>query len=248
MIEKLSPNRKKFLQSLGITNDTEIPSSFFEKIRSYKEDTTPAEQFYCSDYTISGYFKIPFCMSQVVGTDHERYIGKSWLEAFMDLDRGEENLEMYFQNPDYYKIDLKSSKPNTNIGLVKKDNKFYIYSKAGGGNNRMMIMKIKYLAMAEKLNPEELEKEFTFIGNTRILPQQKETTELVEELMWNHEDLNIQVKNASTDPNTPSFNLYQGDFFNQSPIKSNLSEEELIKNVNEILNFKQEQPSSKKQR
>lgn len=244
IIESLTQNKRKFLESLGIKTDSDIPKSFFDKIESFKENTTSCEQFYCEDYNFCGAYRLPFSVADIVGSDHDVYAGKSWLEAFIRLARGEEIIEEYFQNPSYYSKTLKNltlmanAPHSTNIGIVKKGKKLYVYSRAGGGNNRMILMKIKYLAMANGKNEEELEKlnnEFTFYGNVRILPENVKIPELVEKLVWDNNDLEYYVENISSSPNTRIFNILQGSILDRHLISSNLSEEEFVVQANGIL-------------
>lgn len=137
--DRLKNNQKRFLRNLGIYSDADMPTEFFGKIKSLNEDLT-SEEIYC----VSDYYK-PYCyngkldMSKLVGTDHDKYVGKSWIEAFCELSRGEDIAELYFQNPDYYKND----DPNEiDMGIIEKDGQYYISSKAGGGNNRLITLKL----------------------------------------------------------------------------------------------------------
>lgn len=169
-IEDLSPMKKKFFESIGICSTADIPNSFNEKILSLNTAISESEKFCIGDYNVCLQSQSLFSMKDLVGTDHDRYAGKTWLEAFLDLDRGDKNLELYFLNPNYYSELLANG--YSDLGLVKKDGKYYIYGPAGGGNNRLIIMKLKYLAAISKKDADlsEIDKNFTFLGNIRYVP------------------------------------------------------------------------------
>ena len=143
----LSNSQKKLLMEMGIYCDADMPEEFFEKIKSLQQDLTEAEI-----YSISDYYK-PYCydgkldMSRLVGTDHDKYANKSWIEAFSVLSRGEQIAALYLQNPDYYK---NESIENIDMGLIEKDGFYYISSKNGGGNNRLITLKLLSILQNKK--------------------------------------------------------------------------------------------------
>ena len=143
--EKLSPTKKKFLNLIGIYSDDDFPKEFYDVIKSTRDEITESEKFCVDDYRKCCCNNEHLDLSRLVGTDHDRYAGKSWIEAFSDLDRGDENIELFFQNPNYY---LNESEDDVGMGVIEKDNEFYIYSRCGGGNNRLIMMKLFYLAQS----------------------------------------------------------------------------------------------------
>lgn len=166
----------KFLRDLGIQQD-KYPSGFFDTIENLNQLLTNTEIGYCSDYDRCGGKTGTFCIKDVVGTDHERYAGHTWIDAFLDLDRGASIISKYEENPEYWE-EIKKEE-NSDFGLIKLGDKYYIFGKAGGGNNRLITMKIRYLALIEQANgnPSEIErinKEFTFVANVRELPEDYE--------------------------------------------------------------------------
>lgn len=229
IIESLTPARKRFFEELGILNDDDIPESFFDVICSYSNDFSESEKFCISEYNIAFCSDEIFSLRDVVGTSHDRYANKTWLEAFLDLDRGEELLELYFDNPLYYD-ELKKSE-NCDIGLACKDGKYYILDSAGGGNNRMIIMKIKYLAMASKENCdlEKLSSEFSFIGNVRRSPDEKTAKSIFYIMFPNGEfsSSGYRVLNKSLDIDNPLFDVVSGYSQNMSVIYENVGPEDL---------------------
>lgn len=229
LIENLTPLKRMFFESIGIFNDSDIPKPFLEPIKSLKEDLTDAERFCVSDYNISFSSISPFCIKDLVGTDHDRYAGKSWLEAFLDLDRGDENLKLYFDNPAYYHT-LQTCE-HYDFGLAKKDGKYYILGQAGGGNNRLIIMKLKYLALASKSSNrlEEIDKEYTFYANVRYVPKM-ETANNIFYLMFldgGYKASGYYVVNKSKDGNTELYDIMMGSPFNPTVVNSNVTGEEI---------------------
>lgn len=228
---------------MGIKTDDDIPSSFHEKIKVLDECITDSEKFYCSDYTLSGSFRIPFCVKNIIGTNHARYAGKSWLEAFLDLDRGDEIIELYFENPEYYTNDLKKYETGSTIGgVVIKDNKGYIFSAAGGGNNRMITMKILYLAMIEGKSNEEINyinEKFTFYANVRNLPENYIVCELVDKLdkFSFKTGIDYKIINNSKNYGVNEYSIIRDYWIDTKrvTIAENLSEEELIETISLII-------------
>jgi hypothetical protein len=237
IIDILSPSKKRFFESLGIIKDTDIPRSFFDKINSYKTDMTDSEKFYCEDYTISGSFLQTFCMKDIVGTDHDVYASKSWLQAFIELNRGDKTIDEYFLNPKYYDGDLKKGNTDdvnhsSNIGLVEKNGQYYIHSSAGGGNNRMILMKLKYLALIEGKDEREIEeinRQLSFTGNVRQIPSNHQIPDLIEALVWRRRKYNYAIQNISQNSTTIEFRILQGEFLSRSIIADKLSEGEFVK-------------------
>ena len=148
--EKLSPTKKKFLNLLEIYSDDDFPKGFYDVIKSTRDEITESEKFCVDDYRKCCSKNKHLDFSRLVGTDHDRYVGKSWIKAFSDLDRGDENIELFFQNPNYY---LNESEDDIDMGVIEKDNEYFVYSKCGGGNNRLIIMKIFYLAQSRNGAP-----------------------------------------------------------------------------------------------
>lgn len=148
--ERLSPTKKKFMNLLGINSDSDFPMEFFDVIKSTRDDISESEKFCVDDYRKCYCHNERIDFNRLVGTDHDRYAGKSWIEAFFDLDRGDENIELFFQNPDYYN---NESEDEIDMGVIEKDGKYYINSTCGGGNNRLIIMKLLYLAQSRNNKP-----------------------------------------------------------------------------------------------
>lgn len=80
---------RKFLQDLGI-QEGNYPANFFEKVKDIKDFISDTEISYCGIQKFCDGKKQEFHIRNVVGTNHQRYAGKSWIEAYFDLDRGNE--------------------------------------------------------------------------------------------------------------------------------------------------------------
>ena len=168
-----------------------------------------------------------------VGTDHDRYAGKTWLEAYVELDRGEENIEELLNNSKYYFEDLKKRdmlSHSSDLGFIKKGNDYYIFSYAGGGNNRMIIMKIVYLALCNHKKENEIEtldNIFSFYGNVRVLPSNLKLLTEIENIIVNNWRENYSIYNVSNNPDERIYNLSKGPFLDKKIIAQSLTEEEL---------------------
>ncbi len=229
LIENLTPLKRKFFENIGIFNDSDIPETFFETIKSLRDNLIESEQFCISDYNISFSSIHPFCIKDLIGTDHDRYAGKSWIEAFLDLDRGDKNLQLYFDNPSYYQL-LQTGECH-DLGLAKKDGKYYILGQAGGGNNRLIIMKLKYLALANKNSNDinKIDSEHTFYANVRHVPK-KETANNIFYLTFpdgSYKTSGYYVVNRSSDENIELYDIVEGYPLNTKVIASNLTGEEI---------------------
>lgn len=229
IVENLTPARKRFFEELGILTDEDIPKSFFDIIQSYSDNFSEGEKFCIQDYNIAFCSRTLFSLRDVVGTNHSRYANKTWIEAFLDLDRGEELLELYFKNPEYY--DTIKEPENCDIGLAFKNGKYYILDYAGGGNNRMIIMKIKYLALASKenCNLKKLDSQLSFVGNVRISPNE-ETAKNIFYLMFPNGGFRpsgYQVLNKSVDIDKPLFDIVTNYPMNTQIVYQNIDTEGL---------------------
>lgn len=165
--------KARFLWDLGIRKDN-YPKTFLDTIQDIGEMVTNVELGYCAVASRCDGQPGMFCIKDVVGTDHSRYAGKTWIDAFLDLDRGANIINLYKDNPSYWE-EIKSL-GNSDIGLLKYGDKYYIFSKAGGGNNRLITMKMRYLSLIHQAgnNPDEIERinnQFTFSANIRELPR-----------------------------------------------------------------------------
>ena len=136
----MNDTREQFLKNIHI-NTNNYPATFYERIKSIP--LSIVEKSYCAVSEYCGGRAENFHIRDLVGTDHPRYAGKTWIEAFLDLDRGSNIIELYNNNPNYY--DQLRDPNQTDLGLIKIDGKYYIFGHAGGGNNRLITMKNKYL-------------------------------------------------------------------------------------------------------
>ena len=165
--------KAKFLWDLGIRRDN-YPKTFLDTIQDINKIVTNVEIGYCGVSSRCDGYHGMFCIKDVVGTNHSRYAGQTWIDAFLDLDRGANIIKLYEDNPSYWE-EIKSI-GKSDIGLLKYGDKYYIFDKAGGGNNRLITMKMKYLSLIHQAgnNKDEIERinnQFTFSANIRELPK-----------------------------------------------------------------------------
>ena len=234
IFERLSELQKKYLYSLGIYSDADFPKTFFEKIASMDDDFSESEKFSISDINTCYNNVVPFCMKDLIGTNHSRYINKTWIEAFLDLDRADENIQLYFENPSYY----ENLKENSDLGLVKKDDKYYIFDKAGGGNNRLILMKIKYLALASKF--ENVDQMMSFYAKVRFAPS-RQTADNIFYLVFpngGYSTSGYNVLNKSDNPELEIYDIVKGPLFNFQIIATDVMGSDIKDIVEQQTNFK----------
>ena len=231
IFENLSPIKKKFFESIGIYTAADIPSSFNERILHLNNVISESEKLCIQDYNLCYQSQCLFSMKDLIGTDHDRYAGKTWLEAFFDLDRCDENLQLYFSNPNYYSdLFLKGS---SDLGLVKKDGKYYIFGRAGGGNNRLIIMKLKYLAVASRhgIDKSMVDEEFSFLGNIRYVPS-KSTADNIFYLVFpdgGYKSSGYYALNKSNNAKMEIYDIVSGYPINTKIVASNIIGEDIGK-------------------
>ena len=146
LLDSISDEKRKFLASIGI-DENNMPESFFDVIVPCRDAFSRDEVGFLSNYHICGTAKERFCIRDVIGTQHDSYAGKTWIESFLSpkRERADKLIQQYFENPKYWedlkKIDQSGLEHETSIGLAKRDGKYYILSNAGGVNNRIIMMK-----------------------------------------------------------------------------------------------------------
>lgn len=224
--------RKDFLESIHI-NTNNYPATFYERIQNIPLSNIETE--YCAVPNYCDGKKEEFHIRDLVGTNHQRYAGKTWIEAYLDLDRGANIIELYNKNPNYYK---KIRDPNkTDLGLIKVDGKYYIFDKAGGGNNRLITMKIMYLSeiASGKMDSEKLNEKYTFSARIREIPKDRDLPYIIIAL---GEDLDYGVNHSNGIIRlTKKFSndvLFEGDSKNikdffLSLFDTNINDEEVVK-------------------
>lgn len=224
--------RKDFLESIHI-NTNNYPATFYERIQNIPLSNIETE--YCAVPNYCDGKKEEFHIRDLVGTNHQRYAGKTWIEAYLDLDRGANIIELYNKNPNYYKEIRDPNK--TDLGLIKVDGKYYIFDKAGGGNNRLITMKIMYLSeiASGKIDSEKLNEKYTFSARIREIPKDRDLPYIIIAL---GEDLDYGVNHSNGIIRlTKKFSndvLFEGDSKNikdffLSLFDTNINDEEVVK-------------------
>ncbi len=224
--------RKDFLESIHI-NTNNYPATFYERIQNIPLSNIETE--YCAVPNYCDGKKEEFHIRDLVGTNHQRYAGKTWIEAYLDLDRGANIIELYNKNPNYYKEIRDPNK--TDLGLIKVDGKYYIFDKAGGGNNRLITMKIMYLSeiASGKIDSEKLNEKYTFSARIREIPKDRDLPYIIIAL---GEDLDYGVNHSNGIIRlTKKFSndvLFEGDLKNikdffLSLFDTNINDEEVVR-------------------
>ncbi len=186
----ISNKKKKFLESLGLDINNLPPE--FEKYSHTMEEIFSEEEieFIIYENLTEKNFK-KFSLKNLVGTTHPSYCNKTWLEAFLSSKRGDNAVDEYFNNPEYYSHDLKqldqsNLKHDTPIELYESNNKFFI----NGGNNRLSLIMMKYLSELSNASTDEervkIDEEYTFVAKVQATPKDKDIMYMLNMIRENY--------------------------------------------------------------
>lgn len=213
-MQEISENKKKFLESIGIDIDNLPPE--FEKHSSDLESTfTSDEMAFFDRESMTGTYTKEFCLRDLVGTSHPNYSDKSWIEAFLLSKRGDNAVEQYFRNPGYYSEGLKgfdqsSLRHDSPIELYEDNGKFFIK----GGNNRLSLIMMKYLAEMSRAQTEEerakIDEEYTFVAQVNPLPKDKDVMYMINMIRSSSSEP-VQVKKTATREEDCQYTIKIGD-------------------------------------
>lgn len=213
-MQEISENKKKFLESIGIDIDNLPPE--FEKHSSDLESTfTSDEMAFFDRKSMTGTYTKEFCLRDLVGTSHPDYSDKSWIEAFLLSKRGDNAVEQYFRNPWYYSEGLKgfdqsSLRHDSPIELYEDNGKFFIK----GGNNRLSLIMMKYLAEMSRAQTEEerakIDEEYTFVAQVNPLPKDKDVMYMINMIRSSSSEP-VQVKKTATREEDCQYTIKIGD-------------------------------------
>ena len=103
---EISETKRKFLESIGI-DISNLPLGFDKNSRNMENVLSEEEVEFLSRESLTGQYIKEFSLKDLVGTTHPSYADKSWLASFLLSKRGDNAVEQYFRNPEYYSRDLK---------------------------------------------------------------------------------------------------------------------------------------------
>ena len=226
-MQEISEKKKKFLESIGIDIDNLPPE--FEKYSSDFESTfTSDEMAFFDRESMTGTYTKEFSLRDLVGTSHPDYSDKSWIDAFLLSKRGDDAVEQYFRNPEYYSEGLKgfdqsSLQHDSPIELYEDNGQFFIK----GGNNRLSLIMMKYLAEMSRAKTEEekakIDEEYTFVGQVNPLPKDKDIMYMIN-MIRNSSNEPVQVEKTGTRENDCQYTIKFGDRIVQIQSKEDLEQ------------------------
>lgn len=213
-MQEIEKEKKKFLESIGIDINNLPPE--FDKHSDTIESTLSSEEIkFLEDEWLTGRYKKAFSLKDLIGTIHPDYTDKTWLEAFLLSKRGKNAVEEYFRNPEYYSTGLKqldqsSLRHETPIELYECDGKFFI----NGGNNRLSLIMMKYLAEISKAQTDEerakIDEEYTFIAEVQPTPKDKDIMYMLNMLKENY-GKGAYIKRTATNEKSCEYTITIGD-------------------------------------
>lgn len=211
---EISKEKRRFLESIGIDIDNLPPE--FERHSDTIESTLSSEEIaFLTRENLTGRYQKEFCLRDLVGTVHPDYADKTWIEAFLLSKRGDSAVEQYFKNPEYYSIGLKqidqsSTKHETPLELYESDGQFFI----NGGNNRLSLIMMKYLAEMSKSQTDEeratIDRNYTFVADVQPTPQDKDIMYMINMLRENYGN-EAHIKRTAKDENSCEYTVKIGD-------------------------------------
>ena len=179
----ISNEKRKFLESIGIDVNN-LPPEFNRHSDDIRDTFTREEIDFLERESLTGRYQKRFCLKDLIGTVHPDYEDRTWFEAFLKSKRGDSIVEEYFRNPEYYSRDLKqfdqsSTRQETPLELLECDGKFFI----NGGNNRLSLIMMKYLAELSRAQTEEerakIDELYTFVADVQPIPEDKGIMHLI---------------------------------------------------------------------
>lgn len=211
---EISEKKKRFLESIGIDINNLPPE--FEKHSDTIESTLSREEIeFLNRESLTGRYQKKFCLRDLVGTTHPDYTDKTWLEAFLLSKRGDSAVEQYFRNPEYYSKGLKqfeqsSTGHETPLELYESDGQFFI----NGGNNRLSLIMMKYLAEMSKAQTEEerakVDEEYTFVADVQSVPDDKDIMYMINMLRETYGE-NAHIQRTAKDDKACEYTIEMED-------------------------------------
>lgn len=211
---EISKEKRRFLESIGIDINNLPPE--FERYSDTMESTLSSEEIaFLTRENLTGRYKKEFCLRDLVGTVHPDYADKTWIEAFLLSKRGESAVEQYFKNPEYYSKGLKqfdqsNTRHETPLELYESDGQFFI----NGGNNRLSLIMMKYLAEMSKAQTDEeramIDEKYTFVADVQPTPQDKDIMYMINMLRENY-GKDAHIKRTAKDEKSCEYTVKIGD-------------------------------------
>ena len=228
---EISKIKLEFLEKLGI-NINNPPSEFRRMNQSYEVLFSNEERkfVYSNDYTAR--FILPFSMKDICGTDHPDYEDMTFLESFLKIKRGYDNIRKFYSNPKYYTETLKQKDQSKKTASHDTPLELYRLSDGRcvvkGGNNRINIMMMLYLSELSKAKTEEekeqINEKYTFYAEVRSLPKNEDVYNAIFLLKDRFKD-EITFKFIGSNPDDCHYNIeFKGQMFE-------------IRSVEELKNF-----------
>lgn len=199
-MENLSSLKQQFLTQLGIDiNNTSLFSNSRTLPIPFRDNI---ERKLLMNNSLTGTFEVDFCLRDLAGTIHPDYNNISWLEMFKKTKRGDDAVRKYFENPSYYETTLKEDNQSDKqhdspIELYKYGDSFYVK----GGNNRIGLIMMKYLAELSKATTDEekqvIYSKYTFKAKVNPIPKDLDVTILFDRLYSQYNN-QIVIKNIAS--------------------------------------------------
>lgn len=192
---EISKTKEAFLKHVGIDLEN-LPEEFKKTAKSYGANFTKEEKEFLFSDSYTKAFVLNFRMKDIVGTSHPSYEGLTFLEAFIKSRRGDEIVNMFYNNPGYYSNTLKQ--PDQSFKTAGHDSPIELNRDGegncyiNGGNNRLNLLMMTYLKELSDAKTEEekimVNNKYTFYAEVRSLPKNKDVNNTIFILKDIYED------------------------------------------------------------
>ena len=182
-MEKISLQKKSFFNSIGL-DVSNIPAELKLKSTSIQNSLPKEDIEFLKNNGLTVQGQKYFRLRNLVGTNKQAYNNKTWLEIFIDNEKSDEIIKLYFKNPNYYFKDLRKIDPlernrDNNIELYEDNGKIFIID----GISRLSLMMVKYLLEMSRASSKEeralINKQYIFSANVKSIPKDRDIIYLV---------------------------------------------------------------------
>ena len=182
-MEKISLQKKSFFNSIGL-DVSNIPAELKLKSTSIQNSLPKEDIEFLKNNGLTVQGQKYFRLRNLVGTNKQAYNNKTWLEIFIDNEKSDEIIKLYFKNPNYYFKDLRKIDPlernrDNNIELYEDNGKIFMID----GISRLSLMMVKYLLEMSRASSKEeralINKQYIFSANVKSIPKDRDIIYLV---------------------------------------------------------------------
>lgn len=215
---EISPIKQQFLAKIGVDINN-LPEEFSKINLSYDTEFSKEEKRFLFSESFTKEFILPFCMKDIVGTEHPSYRDKTMFEAFLLTKRGDWNINNLYKNPAYYSETLKQTDQSTKTAghdtPIELSRDSFGRCFISGGNNRLYILMMLYLKEFSDAKTESekaaVNQKYTFYGSVKSLPKDRDVYNSIFLLEEYYQD-DIKFSFLGTNPDDCHYKITINDY------------------------------------